>query len=134
GKEGERGGWAADGQINPSATITLQGTQPSYLELNGHKATLGRAVLSAAARIRTGKGGALRVKQLSVGGVRLKDGTYAAPLAWLEGTGNVIVDARVDVRGTIGSPDTQVGPGNIANLVGDSKFSYPANGCHVDVI
>ena len=44
------------------------------------------------------------------------------------------VDARVDVKGVIGSPDSQIGQGNIANLIGNTKFSYPASGCHLDVI
>src|SRR5206468_7414178 len=59
---------------------------------------------------------------------------YAAPQSWLEGAGTVTVDARVDVRGVIGSPDGQIGPGNVANLVGDTKISYPASGCNLDVI
>jgi hypothetical protein len=46
----------------------------------------------------------------------------------------VTVDARVDVRGVIGSPDSQIGQGSVANLVGDMKISYPASGCNLDVI
>src|SRR5262249_42917108 len=34
----------------------------------------------------------------------------------------------------IGSPDSQIGRGNVANLIGDTKFSYPASGCNLDVI
>jgi autotransporter-associated beta strand protein len=126
--------WGADGQLSPSATVTLQGGQPCFLDLNGHKATLGKVVLSKVAGIRTGEGGALQVKQLVFDGHRLKDGTYAAPQPWLEGTGKVTVDARVDVKGVIGSPDSQIGAGNVANLVGDTKFAYPASGCHLDVV
>ena len=43
------------------------------------------------------------------------------------------VDARVDVQGVVGSPDSQIGQGNIANLIGDTKISYPASGCNLDV-
>ena len=56
--------WGADGQLLPSAVVTLQGSQPSFLDLNGHKVTLGKVVLSKAASIRLGKGGTLQVKQL----------------------------------------------------------------------
>jgi hexosaminidase len=126
--------WGAEGQLPPSAVVTLQGSQPSFLDLNGHKVTLGRAVLSRAAVVRTGQGGTLRVRQLHVDGRRLKDGTYTAPQPWLEGTGTVTVDARVDVQGVVGSPDAQIGAGNIANLTGPTKISYPASGCDVDVI
>jgi hypothetical protein len=124
----------ADGQLPPSAVVTLQGDQPSFLDLNGHPLTLSKVVLSRAARIRTGQGGTLRVQQLFVDGRRLKDGSYAAPQPWLAGTGTVTVDARVPVQGVIGSPDDQIGPGNVANLIGDTKIAYPARGCHVDVI
>jgi len=126
--------WSADGQVHPGAAVTLQGDRPSFLDLGGHKVTLGRVSLSHVALIRLGKDGALRVKQLLVGGKRLKDGVYAAPQAWLEGKGTVTIDARVDVRGVVGSPDVQIGPGNVANLVGEATFSYPASGCPVDVI
>ena len=126
--------WGADGQLLPSAVVTLQGSQPSFLDLNGHKAALSKVELSRAALIRMGKGGALQVKQLILDGKRLKDGDYTAPQSWLEGTGTVTVDARVDVKGVIGSPDSQIGQGNIANLIGDTKISYPASGCNLDVI
>ncbi len=126
--------WAADGQLPASATVTLQGTQPCFLDLNGHAVTLNKVMLSRAAVIRTGKGGTLRLKQLWLDGKRLRDGQYTAPQSWLEGTGTVSVDARVDVKGVIGSPDVQIGAGNIANLVGNTKISYPASGCHHDVI
>jgi hypothetical protein len=102
--------------------------------LDGHRVALSKVVLSRAAVIRTGRGGTLRVRQLHVDGKRLKDGVYAAPQSWLDGTGTVTVDARVDVQGVIGSPDTQISQGNIANLTGPTKVSYPASGCDFDVI
>jgi hexosaminidase len=126
--------WGADGQFSPEAVVTLQGSQPSFLDLNGHKVVLGKVALSKAAVIRLGKGGTLRVKQLFVDGKRLKDADYVAPLSWLEGTGTVTVDARVDVQGVIGSPEVQIGPGNIANLTGPTRIGYPASGCDVAVI
>jgi len=126
--------WGADGQLLASAVVSLQGSQPSFLDLNGRKAELSKVELSRAALIRTGTGGSLRLKQLIVDGRRFKDGVYSAPQSWLDGTGTVIVDARVDVRGVIGSPDIQIGQGNIANLIGNTRISYPASGCHLDVI
>ena len=132
--EGDGVVWGADGQLLPSAVVTLQGDRPSFLDFNVHKAALGKVELSKAALIRTGKGGVVRVRQLIVDGKRLKDGDYAAPQSWLEGTGTVTVDARVDVRGVVGSPNGQIGQGNIANLIGDTKIAYPASGCNLDVI
>jgi hexosaminidase len=126
--------WGADGQLLPSAAVTLQGNQPSFLDLNGHKVVLGKVTLSGAALVRTGQGGRLQVRQLLVDGKRLKDGVYAAPQSWLEGTGTAAVDARVDVEGVIGSPETQIGLGNVANLIGNTKISYPASGCPLDVM
>ncbi|HVS40271.1 MAG TPA: hypothetical protein VMS17_32235, partial [Gemmataceae bacterium] len=126
--------WGADGQFLATAVVALQGDRPSFLDLNGHKTTLGKVELSRAALIRTGKGGAMRVRQLIVDGKRLKDGDYAAPQSWLEGTGTVTVDARVDVRGVVGSPESKIGQGNVANLIGDTKICYPASGCDFDVI
>jgi hexosaminidase len=134
GNRGDGVIWGADGQLPASAAVTLQGDQPSFLDLNGRKVALARVELSRAAVVRTGAGGTLRVRQLFVGGKRLRDGTYSPPQPWLQGTGAVTVDARVDVRGTVGSPDAQVGPGNVANLVGDTKIAYPAGGCPCDVI
>jgi hexosaminidase len=126
--------WGADGQLLPSAVVTLQGSQTSFLDLDGHKVTLSKVVLSRAALIRLGKGGTLKVKQLVVDGRRLQDSVYTAPQSWLEGTGAVTVDARVDVKGVIGFPDSQIGQGNIANLIGDTKVGYPASGCNFDVV
>jgi hexosaminidase len=125
--------WTADGQLPPSAVVTVQGDQPAFLDLNGHRVTLNRVVLSRAARVRTGPGGILQIKQLVVAGQRLPDGVYTVPRPWLEGTGRVTVDARVDVKGVVGSPERQIGAGNVANLVGDTKIAYPAAGCAVDV-
>lgn len=125
--------WGADGQFAPSAVVTLEGDQPSFLDLAGHKAALGKVLLSKAAVIRTGVGGMLRVKQLFVGGQRLKDGIYQSPQRWLEGTGIVTVDSRVDVRGVIGAPDVAIGAGNIGNLIGDTKIAYPSSGGDFDI-
>jgi hypothetical protein len=126
--------WEGDGQIAASANVTLLGTQPSALDLNGHAAAFGKLTLSKGAVVRTGEGGTLRIKQLFVDGVRLKDGTYRAPQPWLDGTGSLTVDARVDIKGLIGSPETLIGAGNTGNLVGDTKIGYPSGGGDYDII
>lgn len=126
--------WAADGQLAPSAVVTLEGTQPSYLDLAGHKVTLGKVVMSQAGQIRTGSGGALSVKQLYLAGKRLPDGVYKTPLAWLAGTGVVTIDSRVAAQGVYGAPHLEIGQGNIANLTGDAKFAYPMSACDNDII
>jgi hexosaminidase len=132
--EGDGVIWAADGQVASSAVVTLAGDRPSFLDLAGHQAVVAKVVMSRASVIRTGAGGALHVKQLHVGGQRLADGTYKAPQPWLEGTGTVTVDARVDVQGRHGDCNALIGPGNIANLTGDTAFCYPVSDCDIDII
>ncbi len=125
--------WQGDGQIATSANVSLIGTQPCFLDLNGHKAEFGKLQLSKSAFVRTGEGGRLRLKQLHLDGRRLKDGEYRAPQAWLRGTGSVVVDARVNVQGIIGSPEAIIGVGNIGNLTGLTKISYPSSGGDFDI-
>jgi hypothetical protein len=126
--------WEADGQIASNSIVTLQGTQPAYLDLSGHKTSFRNLLLSKSAQIRLGREGSLKVKQLFVDGKRLKDGIYRAPQAWLEGTGTVTVDSRVDVRGVIGSPEAAIGQGNIGNLTGNAKIGYPSSGGDFDIV
>jgi hexosaminidase len=126
--------WAADGQLSSSSVMTLAGDQPSFLDLAGHKAALARIVMSRAGVIRTGAGGALKVRQFHVAGRRLADGTYKAPQPWLQGTGTVTVDARVDVKGRHGDCNGLIGPGNVANLTGNTTFCYPVSDCDLDII
>jgi hexosaminidase len=125
--------WEADAQIAPSAVVTLQGDRPSHLDLNGYTTAFAKLLLSKAATVQTGDGGTLRVKQLFVDGRRLADGTYRAPQSWLTGSGTVTVDARVDVHGVIGSPETAIGTGNVGNLTGDTTIGYPAAGGDFDI-
>jgi hexosaminidase len=125
--------WDADGQIASSSVVTVQGTQTSLLDLNGHKAEFSKLLLSKAATIRTGTGGTLQLKQLFVDGTRQKDGVYKAPQPWLTGTGTVTVDARVDVKGIIGAPEVAIGPGNIGHLTGDTTIAYPSSGSDIDI-
>src|SRR5262249_15179175 len=81
--------WGADGQLLTAATVTVQGSQPSFLDLNGCTVVLSKVTLSRAAQIRTGTRGTLRVRQLIVDGKRLKDGANTAPQTWLKGAGSV---------------------------------------------
>lgn len=132
--EGDGVIWEADGQLAPSASVTLEGAQPAFLDLNGHQVAFGNLVMSAVGVIRTGQGGRLQVKQLHVGGQRLADGAYRAPQSWLTGAGSVTVDARVAAQGVYGAPAVEIGAGNIANMTGDLKIAYPASTCDVDII
>lgn len=126
--------WGADGQVPSSANVTLAGERPSFLDLDGHRAVVAKLVLSRAAILRTGAGGSLRARQLHVAGKRLPDGTYRAPQPWLRGTGTVTVDARVNVRGSVGDWATRIGAGNVANLTADASICYPASDCDCDVL
>jgi hypothetical protein len=136
GGTGKRDGvvWAADGQVASAATVSLLASQPTFIDLDGHKADFSKLLLSKAARVRTGDGGTLRLKQLHVGGTRLKDGVYRSPQDWLEGTGTVTVDCRVDVQGEIGSPEAAIGAGNVGNLTGPTRIGYPSSGGDFDII
>ena len=84
---------ADDGQIAPSATVTLNGkAQPCFLDLSGHKAALAKVVVDGQAKLRTGDGGLLTVKSLTVNDAKKTAGTYtAATEKWIEGKGKVIV-------------------------------------------
>lgn len=124
----------ADGQLAAAATVSLVGTQVTFVALDGHKAQFAKLILSKTAVIRAGDGGGLRIKQLHIDGKRLKDGEYRAPQPWLQGTGTVVVDSRVDVQGVIGSPETAIGGGNIGNLIGPAKISYPSSGGDFDIL
>jgi hexosaminidase len=125
--------WGADGQIAPTAVVTLEGTRTSTIDLDGHAVVVGKVVLSKAARIRAGGGGSLRVKQLFVDGRRLSDGDYPAPQPWMTGMGSVTVDARVNVQGVIGAPERDIGTGNIGNLTGNTTIAYPSSGGDYDI-
>ena len=67
---------AADQQIAAGATITAAGNQPCFLNLNGHRQSVLRLVLSGAAKVRTGDGGLLRAKLVSVAGQPIAPGEY----------------------------------------------------------
>src|SRR5947209_6751500 len=68
--------WNADGQVAVTAVVTLHGSRPCSLDLNGHKTEFARLGLSKAGVVKTGMDGELRVKQLFVDGKRLPDGAY----------------------------------------------------------
>jgi hexosaminidase len=126
---------ADDGQIAPSATVTLNGkAQPCFLDLSGHKAALAKVVVDGQAKLRTGAGGLLTVKQLIVDGKKVTAGTHKAPQAWLEGSGSVTVDPHVDVKGRYSNPNGQIGSGNIGNMIGDTEFSVGVGTCDIDLI
>ena len=94
---------------------------------------LSKIILGQAAQFRTGKSDSLRLQQLYVNDKRLADGEYTSRQPWLTVGGKVVIDCRVDVQGIVGSPEVQIGLGNVANLTGDTTFAYPASGCAVDV-
>ncbi|MEI7900623.1 MAG: family 20 glycosylhydrolase [bacterium] len=126
---------AGDGQIAPSATVTLNGkAQPCFLDLAGHKTDLAKVVIDGQAKIRTGAGGLLTVKQLIVDGKKAAAGNHKAPQAWLEGGGAVTVDPRVDVKGRYGNPNGQIGSGNIGNMIGDTELWVGVGTCDIDLI
>jgi hypothetical protein len=126
---------AGDGQIAPAATVTLDGkAQPCYLDLAGHQTSVAKVLADGQAKIRTGSGGRLSVKQLIVDGKKIAAGTHKAPQAWLDGGGNVTIDPRVDVAGRYSDPNEQIGSGNIGNMTGDTEFWVGVGTCDIDLV
>jgi hexosaminidase len=126
---------AGDGQIAPFATVTLDGkAQPCFLDLAGHKAALAKVMVDGQAKIRTGSGGHLAVKQLIVYGKKIATGSHKAPQPWLEGSGSVTIDPRVNVKGRYGDPTGQIGSGNIGNMTGDTEFWVGVGTCDIDLV
>jgi Glycosyl hydrolase family 20, catalytic domain/Glycosyl hydrolase family 20, domain 2 len=126
---------AGDGQLAPTATVTLNGkAQPCFLDLAGHQTTLAKVLVEGRAKIRTGSGGRLKVKQLVVDGKPITAGTHRSPQAWLEGSGTVTIDPRVEVKGRYGNPGTEIGPGNIGIMSGDTEFWVGVGTCDIDLV
>ena len=129
--------WDADGQVSPSSIVTVQGTQPSFLDLNGHKVTLSKVILSKTAVIRMGKGGTLQVKQLIVDGKRphRRRLCLSRNPGWRgTGQGDGGCARRCAGNRRLAPRLRSALAGNIANLIGNTTFAYPASGCDVDVI
>jgi hypothetical protein len=123
-----------DGQFAPAATVTLNGkAQPCFLDLAGHQTALAKVQLDGQARIRTGTGGQLTVKQLVVDGTRIATGTHQAPQPWLEGGGSVTIDPRIDVKGEYVVPNKEIGAGNTGNMTGDTQFGWQTGTCDIDL-
>ena len=111
---------ANDEQIAEKATVTGAGSRPSFLDLNGHKQSILRLVLSSAAKVRTGDGGQLHAKLVTVAGNAIPTGVYTQSSGWIEGSGKVVVDPHTDVSGTAEA----LAAGLIARLTGDTLFGW----------
>ena len=83
--------WLADNQIADSATITMQGSQSSYLLLNGHSDSVFGLILTSNCLVHTGNGGTLQVLFLTLNGDPQADGTYTSSDSWIAGSGTVEV-------------------------------------------
>ncbi|MEI7900418.1 MAG: family 20 glycosylhydrolase [bacterium] len=125
----------SDGQFAPASTVTLNGkAQPCYLDLAGHKTSLAKVLVEGQARIRTGAGGQLVVKQLLVDGKRIGAGVHKAPQPWLEGGGTMTIDPRIDIQGEYVVPNKEIGAGNTGNMTGDTQFGWQTGTCDIDVL
>ncbi len=124
-----------DGQFAPAASVTLNGkTQPCELDLAGHHCDFALLQLDGRASIRSGNGGSLSVKQLLVDGIKIAAGTHNAPQPWLEGSGSVTIDPRINAKGEYVVPNKEIGAGNSANLTADTKFGWQTGACDIDVV
>ncbi len=124
-----------DGQFAPGSGVTLNGkTQPCELDLASHHSTFARLQLDGQAKIRSGNGGSLNIKQLLVDGNKIAAGTHKAPQPWLEGNGSVTIDPRIDAKGEYVIPNKDIGAGNCANLTADTKFGWQTGNCDIDVV
>ncbi len=123
------------GQISPSASVTLNGkAQPCFLDLADQKTELANVRVEGKAKIRTGPRGTLSVKQLIVDDRKITTGTHKAPQSWLEGAGTVTVDPRIDIKGSYSGPNTQIGIGNIGNMLADTAFVVGVGTCDIDLV
>ena len=124
-----------DGQFAPAASVTLNGkTQPCALDLAGHHSSFALLQLDGQAKIRSGNGGSLNIKQLLVDGTKIAAGSHQAPQPWLDGSGSVTIDPRVDAKGEYVVPNKEIGAGNSANLIADTKFGWQTGSCDIDVV
>ncbi len=126
--------WLADEQLGERTRLTVQGRGAAVLDLGGHTERMERLVLTETARIRLDRTGVLRLRQLAVGGQSVAPGTYTTGQSWMEGNGTVVVDPRVDVSGLYIGPNSQIGVGNVANMVGDATFGYVTRDTAIPVI
>ena len=125
----------ADGQFAATSTVALNGkAQPCFLDLAGHQTTLAKVALDGQAKIRAGSGGRMTVKQLIVDGQKIAAGTHKSPQPWLEGAGTVTIDPRVEIKGRYGSPNTEIGAGNIGVMTADTCFWVGVGTCDIDLV
>ena len=124
-----------DGQFAPTTNITLNGkAQPCDLDLAGHHSEVACLQLDGQAKIRSGNGGSLTVKQLIVDGGKIAAGSHMAPQAWLDGSGSVTIDPSINAKGEYVVPNKEIGAGNCANLTADTKFGWQTGTCDIDVV
>jgi len=126
--------WLADRQMNDQAVITMAGTQPSFLDLGGHSEAVLKIVMSPAAKIKTGSGGKLKVRQIVRDGKPIAPGAYTASAGWIEGDGTVTIDLIVNVGRGAGITGGEIEAGCVANLTGDLSVGYPTSVWSVSVI
>jgi len=91
-------------------------------------------LVTGQAKIRTGTGGHLTVRQLMVNGTGVAAGSYQIPQTWLEGSGTVTIDPRIDITGVYNDPNIEIGSGNIGNMTGNTVFGYGTGTCDIDLI
>lgn len=126
--------WLADGQMNDHAAITMAGKEPCFLDLGGHSQTVLKIVMSPTARIRTGSGGKLKVRQIVRDGKSVAPGNYTASVDWIQGDGTVTIDPIVDVGAGGSLTAAQIAAGCVANLMGNMLVGYPTSDYAVSVI
>jgi hypothetical protein len=126
--------WLADRQMSDQAVITMAGTQPSFLDLGGHSEAVLKIVMSPAAKIKTGSGGKLKVRQIVRDGKPIAPGAYTASAGWIEGDGTVTIDLIVNVGRGAGITGGEIEAGCVANLTGDLSVGYPTSVWSVSVI
>lgn len=125
--------WGADRQLGSRTVLTVQGKGPAVLDLAGHRERAEKLELTDSARIALGERGQFQLRQLVVNGRPVAPGTYTAGQPWLEGAGAIVVDPRVDVSGVYNGPNSQIGVGNVANMVADTTFGYMTRDCAIPV-
>ena len=116
--------WRADRQLAARAVVKVEGAGPALLDLGAHQEQIEKLTLTPSSRLKVERPGRLHLRQLLIGGEPVPPGIYDASLPWIEGSGTVEVDPRIDVSGLYTGPNNQIGVGNVANMVGDTTFGY----------
>ena len=129
----------ASDQISDAATVELVDTPGgARLNLNGMRDRFAKLALHGKSKVQTdGSQGrsVVAIRELTIDGRPLADGVYAAPAAWLEGSGYVLVGnvEPANVAGNIDDPAKAIGVNHLAILTAAATLRLPVGDTQTSV-